>query len=60
MGDLAFLLIIVLIVVLLWRGPKMLPRLGESFGHAVRGARRTARERLEDGERDETSPQSGR
>ena len=45
--DLTILLLVVLIAVLLWRGPRMLPRLGESFGAAVRGARRTARETFE-------------
>ncbi len=36
------LLIVVLIAVILWRGPKTLPVLGRSFGEAVRGARRAA------------------
>ena len=31
--------IIVLIVVLAWRGPSSLPRLGESLGKAVKGVR---------------------
>jgi len=33
------ILIVVLIVVLVWRGPKMLPQFGEALGKAVRGAR---------------------
>ena len=52
--DVALVLIVVLVLVLLWRGPRMLPRLGESFGQAVRGARRTARERLDDGDTKDT------
>jgi TatA/E family protein of Tat protein translocase len=40
MPDVLVLLIIVLIVVLLWRGPKTLPRLGEALGRGVREARK--------------------
>lgn len=32
-------LVILLVVVLIWRGPTMLPRLGESFGRTVKGVR---------------------
>ena len=42
------MLLVLLVLVLLWRGPKTLPRLGEAFGHAVRGARRAADERFEE------------
>lgn len=45
--DWAIVLIVILLLVLLWRGPKMLPRLGESLGQAVRGARRAADEAWE-------------
>ena len=37
--DIALLLVVVLIVVLIWRGPKMLPRIGEAFGKTVKGVR---------------------
>ena len=40
MPDVLVLLIIVLIVVLLWRGPKTLPKLGEALGRGVREARK--------------------
>jgi Sec-independent protein translocase protein TatA len=40
MPDLVLLLLIVLILVLLWRGPKTLPKLGEALGRGVREARR--------------------
>lgn len=43
MGDLAVVLVIVLVLVLLWRGPRMLPRLGEALGRGVREARDAAR-----------------
>jgi len=38
--DLAILLVILLIVVIVWRGPKTLPLLGRAFGQGVREARR--------------------
>ena len=40
MTDLGLILVIVLVVLLLVRGPKVLPRLGEAAGQAIRGARR--------------------
>ena len=40
MGDLAIVLVIVLIVVVICRGPKTLPLLGRAFGQGVREARR--------------------
>lgn len=42
MPDIAIVLIVVLVLVLIWRGPSTLPRLGEALGQAVRGARRAA------------------
>jgi TatA/E family protein of Tat protein translocase len=38
--DIALVLIIVLVVVILWRGPKTLPLLGRAFGQGVREARK--------------------
>ena len=40
MQDIALVLVIVLIVVVIWRGPKTLPLLGRAFGQGVREARR--------------------
>lgn len=37
--DLLLILIVVLIFLLIWRGPKMLPRIGEALGQTVKGAR---------------------
>jgi len=37
--DLIIILIIVLGVVLLWRGPKNLPKLGEALGRGVKEAK---------------------
>jgi Sec-independent protein translocase protein TatA len=41
-GDLVIVLLVVLFLVLLWRGPKTLPRLGEALGRGVREARTQA------------------
>jgi hypothetical protein len=38
-GPELIILIIALVVVLAWRGPSSLPRLGEALGKAVKGAR---------------------
>jgi Sec-independent protein translocase protein TatA len=38
--DVAVVLVVILILVLLWRGPKTLPKLGEALGRGVREARR--------------------
>jgi Sec-independent protein translocase protein TatA len=32
-------LVVLLVVVLIWRGPAMLPRIGESLGRTVKGVR---------------------
>jgi Sec-independent protein translocase protein TatA len=39
--DILLVLIVILIIVLVWRGPSMLPQFGEALGKAVRGARQT-------------------
>jgi Sec-independent protein translocase protein TatA len=41
-GDLLLVLVVILILVLIWRGPKTLPKLGEAFGRGVREARKEA------------------
>ncbi len=40
--DLIVVLIIILAVVLIWRGPKTLPQLGEALGRGVKEARKEA------------------
>ncbi len=37
--DIVLVLVVLLIVVLIWRGPTMLPRIGESLGRTVKGVR---------------------
>jgi Sec-independent protein translocase protein TatA len=38
--DVLLVLIVVLIVVIIWRGPKTLPSLGKAFGQGVKEARK--------------------
>lgn len=40
MPDILILAIILLVIVLIWRGPKTLPLLGRAFGQGVREARK--------------------
>lgn len=40
--DLVILLVIVLIIVVIWRGPKTIPEIGRTFGRGVREARAEA------------------
>lgn len=54
MPDLAIVLIVILVLVLLWRGPKTIPKLGEALGRGVREARREAKELRSD--KDEPAP----
>ena len=42
MSDVAVVLVAVLIVVLIWRGPRTLPELGKALGRGIREARREA------------------
>ena len=42
MPDLLLVLIVILVLALLLRGPKTLPRLGEALGRGVREARKEA------------------
>ena len=37
--DILLVLVVLLIIVLIWRGPKMLPQLGEAMGRTVKGVR---------------------
>jgi Sec-independent protein translocase protein TatA len=39
MDSLLIILIVVLILVLMWRGPKNLPKLGEALGRGVKEAK---------------------
>jgi Sec-independent protein translocase protein TatA len=55
MTDLALVLVIVLVMVIIWRGPKTLPLLGRAFGQGVREARKEMNEIRSKGD-EETEP----
>jgi Sec-independent protein translocase protein TatA len=42
--DVLIILIVVLILALMWRGPKTLPKIGQALGRGVKSAREEARE----------------
>ena len=42
--DVVIILIIVLILALMWRGPKTLPKIGQALGRGVKNAKEEARE----------------
>jgi Sec-independent protein translocase protein TatA len=42
MPDLLVVLIIILVLAVMWRGPKTLPKLGEALGRGVREAKTEA------------------
>jgi Sec-independent protein translocase protein TatA len=46
-SDVLVVLVIVLIAVLIWRGPKTLPKIGQAFGRGVREARSEAQKMTE-------------
>ena len=55
--DNLVILIVVLIVVVIWRGPKTLPQIGAMLGRGVRGARHEAEKlRATGGPQDPTDP----
>lgn len=54
--DTAVVLIIVLIIVIIWRGPKTLPQLGALFGRGVRAARDEASKVRSEHKDDDTTP----
>jgi Sec-independent protein translocase protein TatA len=50
MSDVFLVLVVVLIAVLVWRGPKTLPRIGEMLGRGVREAKRESAKLRESGD----------
>lgn len=42
MPDLLLLLLVILVLAIIWRGPKTLPKLGEALGRGIREARSEA------------------
>jgi Sec-independent protein translocase protein TatA len=47
-SDLLIVLVIALVIVIVWRGPKTLPKLGQALGRGVREARAEASTKLDD------------
>lgn len=54
--DIAIVLIVVLIIVLVWRGPKTLPQLGKAFGQGVKEARKEIDSTSSDAEPKDQTP----
>lgn len=52
--DTAIVLVIVLIVVVIWRGPRTLPQLGAMLGRGVKSARRQVEQARSDKPGDDT------
>jgi Sec-independent protein translocase protein TatA len=43
-ADVLIVLIVILVLALMWRGPKTLPKIGQMLGRGVRNAREEARD----------------
>ncbi|MFL5679685.1 MAG: twin-arginine translocase TatA/TatE family subunit [Chloroflexota bacterium] len=54
--DLLLVLIVILILAVVWRGPKTLPRIGEALGRGVREAKREASDGHTEPKTDGTEP----
>lgn len=59
--DILLVLIIVLVLVIVWRGPKTLPLLGRAFGQGVHEARKEIEGMKDDAAaaKDDSGPESG-
>jgi Sec-independent protein translocase protein TatA len=53
MGDLFFVLVIVLVLAIIWRGPKTLPQIGSMLGRGFREAKNEASKVRSDEKRDD-------
>jgi Sec-independent protein translocase protein TatA len=53
--DVAVVLVIVLIAVIMWRGPKTLPLLGKAFGQGIKEARKE----IDEIKNDSAAPKDG-
>ncbi len=56
MPDIFIVLVIVLIIVVIWRGPKTLPLLGRAFGRGVKEARKEMSELKSDADGTDDKP----
>lgn len=46
--DIAILLVVILILVLMWRGPKTLPKLGQAAGKGLKSVRDEASAKMDE------------
>jgi Sec-independent protein translocase protein TatA len=47
-SDVLLVLIVILVLAVIWRGPKTLPKLGQALGRGVREARAEASKKLDE------------
>jgi Sec-independent protein translocase protein TatA len=59
--DVLIVLIVILVVVLIWRGPKILPKWGETLGRGVKATRKEVTDLQDDVARrdDDGTPPAG-
>ncbi len=57
MSDIAIVLLLILLGLLMFRGPRMLPRIGAALGHGVREARQAADRKFGSSEDEDPSAQ---
>jgi len=58
--DLVIVLLVILAVVLVWRGPKILPKWGETLGRGVKATRKEISEMQDEAkEKDDGAPPAG-
>lgn len=57
MPDTLVVLIVILILAVIWRGPRNLPKIGAMLGRGVKEVR-TEADRLHSGEDDDSSPKT--
>ncbi len=58
-SDFFIVLIIVLVIVVVWRGPKTLPLLGRAFGQGVREARKEMEDMKSDSSKGDEDEKGG-
>ena len=56
--DLLFILLVILVLVVMWRGPKTLPKLGEALGRGLREAKSEAAKAQEEVQARTTDPEA--
>jgi Sec-independent protein translocase protein TatA len=60
MSDVLIVLIVILAVVLIWRGPKILPKWGETLGRGVKATRKEISEIQDEAKgKDDGTPPAG-